>query len=167
MEAALSLGSNLGDRLEHLRDARKRIGALPGVTIKECSKVYETEPVGVRPEHTDKPFLNVVIVLRVRGKVDALFEALQRIESDLGRTRTDDRHAPRTIDIDLLYADEAAAHGEGLILPHPRWAERRFVVQPLADVRPDRLLPGEWRTVREVLYDLPEKPAVSVLREVW
>lgn len=167
MEVALSLGSNLGDRLANLREARKRIEALPGVTVTACSKVYETEPVDVRPEHADKRFLNAVAVLRARKPVDALLKALQRIESELGRIRADDRNAPRSIDIDVLYADGVTQCGEHLTLPHPRWNERRFVVQPLADVRPDRLLQGEWRTVREVLHDLPEQPAAVEYAEEW
>lgn len=69
----------------------------------------------------------------------------------MGRVRTGDRNAPRIIDIDILYAGDFIVHEPGLVLPHPRWAEREFVVQPLADVRPDLVLPGTGSKVREVL----------------
>ena len=160
MDVGLSLGSNLGDRLATLREARRQIGALPDVREIACSPVYETEPVGVRPEYHALAYLNVVIILDSTGSVDALSDALHAIEAAMGRVREDDRFAPRPIDIDILYAGEVFSDRDDLTLPHPRWAERRFVVQPLADVRPDLVLPGTVHRVRDILAALPPAPAV-------
>jgi 2-amino-4-hydroxy-6-hydroxymethyldihydropteridine diphosphokinase len=167
MEAALSLGANMGDRLGRLKAARERLAALPDTELAACSAVYDTEPVDVRSEHADKAFLNAVVVLRTTLAPEALLDAVQRIETDLDRVRTADRNAPRPIDIDVLYVDGEQRADARLDLPHPRWARRRFVVQPLADVRPDRVLPGARRTVRNVLAVLPERPAVRKVAERW
>jgi 2-amino-4-hydroxy-6-hydroxymethyldihydropteridine diphosphokinase len=167
MEAALSLGANMGDRLAQLKAARDRLAALPDTELAACSGVYETEPVDVRPEYADKAFLNAVLVLRTELPPEALLDAVQRIETELGRVRTADRNAPRPIDIDVLYVDGERRADARLDLPHPRWARRRFVVQPLADVRPERVLPGEGRSVRAVLAALPERPAVRAFARAW
>ncbi len=160
MEVGLSLGSNLGDRLANLRAARDAIAALDGVRLTAASPVYETEPVGVRPRYRELAYLNAVIVVVADQPIDALSERLHAIEDGLGRVRGSDRYAPRTIDIDVLYADAVRVARDDLTLPHPRWAARRFVVQPLADVRPALVLPGERRCVADLLAALPAAPAV-------
>lgn len=162
MEIALSLGSNLGDRMNHLRDACKRLAALPETTITKCSPVYETAPVGVKPQYRDMPYLNAVILIETQLPVDALSTRIHRFEAAMGRIRSDDRFAPRPIDIDILYAGDHIRNDETLTLPHPRWAQRRFVLQPLADVRPERVLPGYQQTVRERLDALDDDHAVNV-----
>ncbi len=97
-----------------------------------------------------------------RGTPDALLAALQRIESSLGRPlpRPPLRNAPRTLDLDLLYAGELVVERNGLALPHPRIAARRFVLEPLADLRPGLLLPGQRESVAALLAKLPTAPAV-------
>ena len=85
----------------------------------------------------------------------------------MGRHRSLDRFAPRAIDIDIIYAGPSRIESGGLVLPHPRWLERRFVVQPLADIRPDLQLPGSQRTVKEVLDTLPEDSHVVLLTRDW
>ena len=167
MEYGLSLGSNLGDRLQNLRAARDCILALPGVALLAQSPVYDTEPVGVRPEHARLTFLNAVLVIAAPPEPAALARELRALEAELGRRRTADRYAPRPIDIDLLYAEGRRLSGAELTLPHERWSQRRFVAQPLCDVRPDLVLPGESRTVREVLLALPEQPRVIFLTVCW
>ena len=154
-EIGLSLGSNLGDRLEHLKAAAGRIAALPGVRWRAASPVYETEPVGVRAEFKHLRYLNAVVIVAYEGALEALAGALHGIEADLGRRRGADRNAPRPIDIDIVYAGRERRSTPALEVPHPRWAERRFVAQPLADVRPDLVLPGRRRTVAQVLARLP------------
>ena len=167
MEYGLSLGSNLGDRLAVLKEARDRIAQLPGVSTVEASAVYETEAVGVRPEYKDLPYLNTVLAVTSAAHPNAMSAAIHALEADLGRVRTEDRFAPRPIDIDILYAGDTMMEDEDLTLPHPRWAERRFVVQPLADIRPDLVFPGDQKQVSEVLTSLPAEPAVTLFATEW
>lgn len=167
MEFGISIGTNLGDRLAQLQEARRRLVALPETQLVATSAVYETEPVSVGPEHHDKPFLNAVLVVESGLSPDALGAGLRVIEDAMGRVRTADRNAPRPIDLDVLYAGAIVSSAPALTLPHPRWALRRFVVQPLADVRPELRLPGGGGTVAETLLALPAKPDVFLLRRVW
>lgn len=167
MEVALSLGSNLGDRMATLRAARDRIRALPGVQVVAQAPVYETEPVGVKPAYAHLHYLNTVLVVDTDRPVEALHEDLARIEDALGRVRQEDRFAPRTLDIDILYAGPQVRGTDTLTLPHPRWAGRRFVVQPLADVRPDTVVPGTQAPVREVLRRLPPGEGLTLHARVW
>ena len=92
---------------------------------------------------------------------------LRAIEDDMGRRRQLDRFAPRPMDIDIIYFGTGRIESGGLKIPHPRWAERRFVVQPLADVRPNLRLPGSSLTVAETLAALPAREAVSLLTRDW
>ncbi len=154
MEAGLSLGSNLGDRLEQLRQAVSRLAALPGVRIVARSSVYETEPVEVPAAYRGLAFLNAVVIVEWPGTVRELLAAAKAIERAAGRVRGE-RNGPRTLDVDILYAGTARLEEPDLIVPHPRWAERRFVVEPLAEVRPDLALPGGRLTAREALAALP------------
>ena len=167
METGLSLGSNLGDRLANLRAARQRLLALPGVRLLAAAPVYETEPVGVRPEFRHLAFLNTVLLLDGDGPPAAWRDATAQIEDALGRVRSADKFAPRPLDIDVLYVGNCCLDEGGLILPHPRWMLRRFVLQPLADVRPDLILPGATRTVLQTLAGLPPGEAVNKFCDVW
>jgi len=167
MEIGLSLGSNLGDRLTHLQEARNRIASIAAVRVLAQSPVYETEPVGVSRQHREKMFLNSVVILKTERSVESIFDEIGRIENEMGRKRAEDRSEPRTIDIDVLFADETVARSEKLTLPHPRWNERRFVAQPLADVRPGLVLPGETRTVSEILDSLPTAPTAVLFVADW
>ena len=167
MEVGLSLGSNLGDRRANLRAAVARVAALPGVRVLAAAPLYETEPVGARPEYAHLKYLNTVLIVDAPPDLDALSLAVHAIEDDLGRVRTADRNAPRTIDIDVLYAGTVTRADGILDLPHPRWAQRRFVVQPLADVRPDLTIPGTHCTVRAILAALPPGEAVTKVADNW
>ncbi len=155
VEAGLSLGSNIGDRLAHLRNAVQALTQVPGINVLAASPIYETEPVGVKPQYRHMAYLNAVLILSSPLSPEALSECIHRIETDLGRQRQEDRFAPRTIDIDLLYVGNEVRQGRDLTLPHPRWAKRRFVLQPLADVRPTLRIPGSNQTVLEWLHALP------------
>ena len=166
-EAGLSLGSNLGDRRLLLCDGRRRLLALPGVSGARCSPLYETEPVGLHPGYNESFFFNVVIVLSYAGQPEALAAAMHQIEALLGRIRTPDRNAPRTLDIDLIYAGALVVNTPALRLPHASWAGRRFVVQPLADLRPALRLPGASGTVAELLARLPCVPVVRRVTDEW
>jgi 2-amino-4-hydroxy-6-hydroxymethyldihydropteridine diphosphokinase len=155
MEVGLSLGSNIGDRLQYLRAAAGAIQALSEIQITGLSPIYETEPVGVKPEYRDMSYLNAVVILETSLAAHVVSGLIHDIEERLGREREGDRFAPRTIDIDILYAGCSISDDPELTLPHPRWAQRRFVLQPLCDLRPDLQIPGSGRTVREHLAALP------------
>lgn len=167
LEVGLSLGSNLGDRVASLSHARRAIGAIDGVKVVSASSLYETEPVGVKPEFQHMKFINAVLILKTRLPVAELHERLSEIEHELGRVRLDDKYAPRALDIDVLYAGEIVSDQPKLTLPHPRWAQRRFVVQPLAEVRGDLILPGTQKSVRELLAGLSSVPAVTLFPGGW
>lgn len=167
VEIGLSLGSNLGDRLATLREAAARLTTLPGVRLLATAPVYETEPVGAKPVYAHLAYLNTVLIVDAPSDLDAFSNAVHAIEDALGRVRCEDRNAPRAIDIDILYAGRETRADGVLDLPHPRWAERRFVLQPLADVRPDLIIPGNHRSVREVLAALPKGEAVTRVSDRW
>ncbi len=169
MEIGLSLGSNLGDRLATLREAAHRIGRLPGIRIRAAAPLYETEPVDARPEYAGLRYLNTVLILEAPGdtRLPELARQLHDIETALGRVRLPDRNAPRALDIDMLYAGSVTRADGILDLPHPRWATRRFVVQPLADVRPTLVLPGETRSVAAILAGLPPAGIERIAESDW
>lgn len=140
----ISLGSNLGDREATIREA---IAALPGVTA--VSELRETEPVGV----VDQPrFLNGAARLETELSARQLLDALLAIERGLGRERRE-RWGPRTIDLDLLLYGNETVDEPGLTVPHPRLHERRFALEPLADLDPELVVPGRGR-VRDLLAEL-------------
>lgn len=166
MEICLSLGGNLGNRLGNLRRARALIGAITGVDVIAFSPVYETEPVGVPPKFPKKLFLNAILLIEC-ASLDKLIAQLQAVEVAMGRAKKRIRNEPRTIDIDIIYAGKRHVKTGDLIVPHPRWAERRFVVRPLADVRPGLTVPGQCRTVAEILSSLREPPKVVLFKRKW
>ena len=167
MEIAFSLGSNLGDRLALLSRAAEAIAAYGDTQETARSRAYETEPVGVKPEYAHLAYLNTVLVVETTASPGDWLERLGEVEKELGRVRGDDRFAPRTIDVDMLYAGEHCIDSGGLQVPHPRWMKRRFVLAPLADCRPDRILPGQDRTVQEILNALPAGEDAVVLADKW
>jgi 2-amino-4-hydroxy-6-hydroxymethyldihydropteridine diphosphokinase len=137
----LALGSNLGDRLANLRTA---ITHLPPLVVEErCSTVYETEPAYV----TEQPrFLNLVLQARTALSPHKLLQQLKTIERDVGRTTTF-RNGPRVVDLDILLYDNMELDTPDLVIPHPRLAERAFVLVPLAELAPDLVLPGQTATI--------------------
>ena len=167
METGFSIGSNLGDRLANLRTARQRMVAMPDVRLLARAPIYETEPVGVQPEFHHLAFLNTVLIMTGELSPAEWRRYTVQIEAELGRVRTADRFAPRTIDIDFLFAGDLCLDDGGLIIPHPRWAQRRFVLQPLADVRPNLILPGVTQTVSQLLATLPSGEAVTKFCNSW
>jgi 2-amino-4-hydroxy-6-hydroxymethyldihydropteridine diphosphokinase len=154
----LALGANLGDREANLREACRRLEA-GGVHLERCSSIYETEPWGV----ADQPlYLNAVCRGRTELSPQRLLELAKRIEGELGRVPTV-RYGPRAIDIDILLYDGLAYTSPELTIPHPRLAERAFVLAPLAEIAPDLVVPGLERTVRELLQALGETSGVRRL----
>jgi 2-amino-4-hydroxy-6-hydroxymethyldihydropteridine diphosphokinase len=166
MRVGIALGSNLGDRMANLRAARKAIVDLASVTTPLLSSpVYETEPVGCEPGAGK--FLNAVLEIEYDGDPSGLLEQLVRVEESLGRERDHAKNISRKIDIDLLYADDLNVNNERLQLPHPRMHLRKFVLQPLADIRPDLLLSGQTKTVRELLALIKDSTKLISFAERW
>jgi 2-amino-4-hydroxy-6-hydroxymethyldihydropteridine diphosphokinase len=166
MRTAVALGSNLGDRLESLRAARKAIVGLSNVKAPILSSpIYETNPVGCEPGA--RKFLNAVVEFGYESDPVSLLMQLVRIEEALGRRRNHPKNISRTIDIDLLYCGERKVNDEQLQLPHPRMCLRRFVLRPLADIRPELILPSQRKTVRELLANLTESGDVVQLMDDW
>lgn len=159
----IALGSNLGDRLANLQAARDSLLeiATPGALFLQAS-IYQTEPLLCPPG--SPLFYNSAVEIGFEGDPFELLEITQSIEKKLGRTGTPARNAPRVIDVDLLYFGDSVIDTEALVLPHPRIGERRFVLQPLAEICPDRVLPGQTVSVAELLVRLEstEPPLVLV-----
>ena len=138
--AYLALGSNLGDRLEHLRAAARELDATRGIHVVRSSRVYETEPVGPpQPQ-----YLNAVIEVDTSLMPRELLDAARGVEDSLGRVRAQ-RWGPRTIDVDILLYDEQTVDEPDLEIPHPRMHERGFVLVPLGELDADAMLPGGRR----------------------
>ena len=159
----IALGSNLGDRLENLRRAKELLSSISTGPVL-AAPVYLTEPVNCPPGSPD--FLNTVIEIFHDGTPAELLEKTQEFQRNLGRTEPAERNAPRVIDIDLLYSGGEVVSTDDLELPHPRITLRQFVLRPLADIRPDLVLPGQTLTIAEHLERLAE-PALPVVAHDW
>lgn len=147
-DAYLGLGSNLGDRLGYLKFAVGRLGGLSAEL--EVSGVYETEPVG----NVDQPmFLNAVCRIRTELGPSRLLEETAKIENAAGRRRRT-RDSPRTLDIDLLMYEAQVIESTGLTIPHPRMAEREFVLAPFAEIAPGLEHPVLGKSIEALLADL-------------
>jgi 2-amino-4-hydroxy-6-hydroxymethyldihydropteridine diphosphokinase len=166
MRTAVALGSNLGDRLENLRAARRQIIKLGEVQPPVLSSgIYETEPVDCEPGAAK--FLNAVVEFDFEGDPFELLEQFIRIEESLGRKRDRPKNVSRTIDIDLLYSGDQQIDNERLRLPHPRMHLRKFVLQPLADIHADLILPGHRKTVAKILAELKKSGDVVRVVDDW
>jgi 2-amino-4-hydroxy-6-hydroxymethyldihydropteridine diphosphokinase len=148
----LSLGSNLGDRARNLQKALERLAA-PDLRIMRTSPIYETQPVEYTAQNW---FLNLVAEAGTELFPMQLLSRIGRVERALGRVRTVPK-GPRTIDIDILLYGRTIVRSARLEIPHPRMAERRFVLAPLADLAPDLRHPINRKTVREMLDAAPKQ----------
>jgi 2-amino-4-hydroxy-6-hydroxymethyldihydropteridine diphosphokinase len=137
--AYVGLGANLGDRERTLREAVAALQAEEGIEVVGVSTLRETEPVGVGEQPL---YLNGAVVLDTRLPARELLDVLLAVEQGFGRVRVPGEHGPRTLDLDLLlYGDEEIEEPE-LTVPHPRLHERRFVLEPLAELDPGLVVPG-------------------------
>jgi len=153
---ALGLGSNIGNREAALRAALS--GLAPFIDIKAVSNLYETAPAYV----TDQPaFLNAAAVGEAKLEPLILLRAMKQLESDLGREPTF-RYGPRLLDIDIIFYGDRELKTPELTLPHPRLAEREFVLRPLADIAPDWLHPVTGLTIAEMLALVPASDAKNL-----
>jgi 2-amino-4-hydroxy-6-hydroxymethyldihydropteridine diphosphokinase len=139
-KAYLALGSNLGDRLDHLRSAVRLLSEADGIEVVRSSRVYETEPVGP----PQPAYLNAVVEVRTDLEPAELLAAARAVEEALERVRGE-RWGPRTIDVDILTFDEVTIDEPELVVPHPRMHERGFVLVPLGELEADPMLPGDRR----------------------
>jgi 2-amino-4-hydroxy-6-hydroxymethyldihydropteridine diphosphokinase len=151
MRVGIALGSNLGDRIAHLRSAAAAVRALGAPPIL-TSRIYETAPVDCPPG--SPAFLNAAMEIGYSGDLHDLIRSLQAVERAHQRPAEHGRNTPRTVDLDILYADELSLKTPELTLPHPRLMERMFVLRPLCDFAPDRQLPGETETFAARLASL-------------
>jgi len=161
------MGSNMGDRIAYLRFGREALREGLEAQAIEQSPVYQTEPVDVSVQDRDRLFLNAVVIMQSGLAPRRCLEICQDIERRAGRVASERANAPRPLDIDILYAGDLVIGETGLVVPHPRWHCRRFVLRPLADLRPRKLLPLAGDTVSNLLDELDENARVDVFRKSW
>jgi 2-amino-4-hydroxy-6-hydroxymethyldihydropteridine diphosphokinase len=152
MKVGLAFGSNLRDRLKHLQQAKAYVLSLSNEGWYVASPLYETEPLGCPPN--SPKFLNAVLEIEFGGAPKTLLKKIQAYEVAHGRDRDLPKNAARSIDIDILYFGEKEILEEDLVVPHPRMAERRFVLLPLSTIQPDLIVKGTGKTVRMLLREL-------------
>jgi len=157
--AYIALGSNLGDRDRHLRAALAALRAQSGVREVVTSRVYETDPIGPGPQ---RPYLNAVARVATALSPRDLLDRLLAIERSEGRERGAVRNAARTLDLDLLLYGEREIDEPGLVVPHPRMVQRAFVLEPLCDLAPDLVIPGEREPVSALAAAVRDADAVRV-----
>lgn len=143
--AYLSMGSNIGNRLEHLQLAVRQLNEHPSITVRKISSVYETEPVGLTEQ---AKFLNIAVELETSLEAIELLHACQSIENKLGRMRKI-RWGPRTVDLDILLYNEEQIQLEDLIVPHLRMQERAFVLVPLVEIAKEAKNPVTGKLYRK------------------
>jgi len=158
-KAYLLTGGNEGDRYLNMQQARANIEHICGQVL-QVSSLYETAPWG----KTDQPdFLNQVLLIETKWSPQVLLKRILQIEEKGGRIRTE-KNAPRTIDIDILFYDHLVIHEPGLSIPHPRIAERRFVLEPLNEISPGYVHPVFQKTIHELLLECTDQLAVKKIR---
>lgn len=162
IRVGFGLGSNLGDRGRAIREAFSFLEKCGSGLVR--SSLYESDPVDCPPG--SPMFLNAAAELSYRGDLLDLLEACQGFERDQGRPELRASNAPRPVDVDLLYADDRVLNGPRLTLPHPRLQMRAFVLQPLMEICPDRVIPGLERRVRDLWQDFLQGGENQVCRKI-
>ena len=158
--AIIALGSNLGDRVAYLRYGVTHL-THAGTRVLSTSQVFETDPVG-GPDNRG-PYLNMAALIETDLDPYALLRRLLQVEAEADRVRVV-RWGPRTLDLDLLFYDDAVIESAELVVPHPRYAERRFVLEPLSEIAPEHC-PSEWRDRLPAYGVYPRGPLASLTIE--
>lgn len=165
VRAYVALGSNMGERVSQVRQAIGLLQAHGAIRLRQISRFFETEPVGIKEERDPQWFVNAVVGIDTEFSPTELLTVCLAIERQLGRKRNErvtvDGYLSRTMDIDILFYDERIVREPGLEIPHPRLHERTFALIPLMDVAPDLVHPVFNRTIRE-LYEQLEKTDSAV-----
>lgn len=159
--AYLSFGSNLGDRLQFLKEAIRKTGGSEKVSVEKVSPIYETQPVGYEDQRW---FLNLVVGIQTSLEPVPLLQFLLSIEDQMGRKR-EREWGRRNIDLDILLYDERVVDSAQLTIPHPRMHERRFVLTPLAQIAPGLLHPLLKKKVEELVKSCEDKSVVRLYSE--
>lgn len=159
--AYLSIGSNMGDRLESLRKAIQLLDKSDQIKVELVSSIYETDPIGYIDQAC---FLNAVIKISTSLQPEELLQACLRIELKLGRKR-EIRWGPRTLDLDILLYNQENIETESLLVPHPRMQERAFVIIPLMELDPDIKLPNVNASLDDIVEQIPDKEGVRLWKQ--
>jgi len=158
VRAYIGVGSNLGDRWANLALAASMLRRSPRVAVLRASRVYDTAPIGPPQPR----YLNAVLELETELPPKALYAVLRLAENAAGRRRTGERWSARTLDLDLLLYGDQIIVQRTLRVPHPELTVRRFVLAPLAELCPERIVPGTARTVADLLARAPPDDVVAV-----
>ena len=166
MKVGLSLGSNLGDRLKHLQQAKTYLLSLSLEGWYLATPLYEAEPVGCPPN--SPKFFNAVLEIEYERAPKTLLKKIIAYENAHGRNRNLPKNAARAIDIDILYFGEKEVLEKDLVIPHPRVAQRRFVLLPLSTIQPAMIVKGTGKTVTMLLRELPAgAEQVKFVQQDW
>ena len=142
VRAFIGLGANAGDPLAQIEQAFDALLKLPATVGLQRSRLYRTAPWQAQ----GPDFINAMAQVDTQLSAPELLTQMQRIEQSAGRIRPY-HHAPRTLDLDLIFYGQAVIHSAALVLPHPRWRERAFVLRPFSDLAPERILASDWAAV--------------------
>lgn len=164
-EVVLALGSNSGDRLKNLSLALNLLKE-SGLSITKKSSVWESPPMNM-PEYSYMLFLNSVILTITEIEPLDILQSIKKIEVKLGRAIDHEKNTPRTIDIDIIFYGRKVINCPELIIPHPRWHERLFVVQPLYEILPNIELPGNQNSLKEILANLKKTQTIKLFSTLW
>ncbi|WP_338471297.1 2-amino-4-hydroxy-6-hydroxymethyldihydropteridine diphosphokinase [Niallia sp. XMNu-256] len=160
-QAYISLGSNIGNRSNYLKEALEALATTYPIELVNVSSIYETVPVGYTEQDL---FLNMVAQLKTELSAFELLDACLDTEKKLGRKR-EIHWGPRTIDLDILLFNEENIKTEKLVIPHPRMFERSFVVIPLLEISPDTIIPSQNKPLSKIVDELTDKEGVQIWKE--
>ena len=159
----LSLGSNMGDREDHLRKAVSFLRSIGD--IKKISSVYETTPVSMNRGYDN--FYNIVICIEIKLIPDILLSKVKRFEKSMGRNIEDSHNLPRKIDIDILMAGDMVLNERDLVIPHKEMVNRAFVLIPLNEIAPALVHPVSSKTIRDLLKKLKTDETVIEIKDFY